>query len=76
MLTHQWPVIISFLSIYEKIAGGWSSALHPAGLAHDAPPGLQVGPLTAPACGARTPRFAPLPLVPDCGALIMVTLVL
>jgi len=41
---------------------------------HDAPPDPQSWTQAARACGARTLRFAPLGLVPDCSAQIIVTL--
>ena len=65
--------LAQMLSVYRK--NRWRPALRlAAGGAHDAPPDPQVGPPMARACGARTLRFAPSALVPDCGAQIMYTL--
>ena len=71
---HRWLKISSdFLCIYEIIAGGRGSASDPLGKLTTLPK-PQLGHPTARACGARTLRFAPLAIVPDCGAQIMVTL--
>jgi len=72
MLTHRWPKISSdFICIYEK--NRWRPELRPGSRwgTHDTPPNPQVGPPTPRACGARTLRFTPSALVPDCGAQII-----
>jgi len=56
------------------MAGGQGSAPNPTGKAHDAPPHPHIEPPTARDSSARTLRFTPLALVPDCSAQIMVTL--
>ena len=67
-----------FLAIFfayniRKIAGSRGSAPNPAGGAHDTPQTPSWTP-TARECHARTLRLAPLAIVPDCSAQIMVTI--
>ena len=59
------------------MAGGHGSAPAATGGDNDASPDPQVGPpdrSRLSACYARTLRFAPLALILDCGAPVMVTL--